>query len=212
LGEWVLTGALAQLAHWRRQSNRPLRMSVNVSPTQLSDPHFVSVVAAALGRAGVPPEALTVELTETVLSEDTEGIAGRLWELRSLGARIALDDFGTAYNSFSYMRQFPLDGIKIDRSFVQAVGEDTGALLLRSLIDVSESLGLSVVAEGIETVTQYEWLRANGCTHGQGFWFGRPVAASDVALPADPGVRLLSRGARPGQLEGPPGDRREGVG
>jgi EAL domain-containing protein (putative c-di-GMP-specific phosphodiesterase class I) len=187
LGDWVLREACAQGAAWRRSSWN-IGVSVNVSARQIAAPAFIASVAAALADAGLPPEALTVEVNERILVEGDGLIVERLADLHQLGVRMAIDDFGTGYASLTHLRQLPLDVIKIDPSFVAGLGcDDTLTMLTRTVVQVGRDLGLRVIAEGIEQPRQLIALREMGCGYGQGFLVARPMAA--------PGVEALIRTA-----------------
>jgi EAL domain-containing protein (putative c-di-GMP-specific phosphodiesterase class I) len=180
LGEWVLREACAQGAAWRR-SSWEVGISVNLSARQITAPGFTALVAAVLADTGLPPETLTVEVNERILVAADGLIIDRLAELRRLGVRLAIDDFGTGYASLAYLRQLPLDIIKIDPSFVAGLGhDDTLTLITRTVVQLGRDLGLRVVAEGIEQPRQLIALREMGCDDGQGFLFARPMAASGV--------------------------------
>jgi diguanylate cyclase (GGDEF)-like protein len=185
LGEWVLRKVCAQGAAWRAAS-WDVGVSVNIALRQLNAPHFPAQVAAALAESGLPPSALTIELSERMLVEDSGLIAGRLAELRDLGVMLAIDDFGTGYASLAHLRQLPADIIKIDPSFVSGLGQDPVlTLLTKTIVQVGRDLGMQVVAEGIEQPRQLAELREMGCGYGQGFLVARPMAA--------PGVEALIR-------------------
>ena len=185
LGEWVLREACAQGAAWRR-SSRDVGVSVNLSARQITAPAFSARVAAILTETGLPPEALTVEVNERILVEEDSLIIERLADLHQLGVRMAIDDFGTGYASLAYLRQLPLDIIKIDPSFVAGLGhDDTLTLLTRTVVQLGRDLGLQVIAEGIEQPRQLAALREMGCGYGQGFLLARPMGA--------PGVEALIR-------------------
>jgi EAL domain-containing protein (putative c-di-GMP-specific phosphodiesterase class I) len=162
-------------------------MSVNLSARQLADPHLVDYVSASLAAAGPPAGSLVMEITEGALVDDVDGAVATLNELRRLGVRLAIDDFGTGYSSLNYLRQLPVDIIKIDRSFVIELGRsDAQRALLRSIVGLARTLRLESVAEGIETPGQVDELRALGVRVGQGFFFARP-------LPADQAITFLAR-------------------
>jgi diguanylate cyclase (GGDEF)-like protein/PAS domain S-box-containing protein len=180
LGEWVLRKACAQGAAWRTASC-DVGVSVNLSLRQLNAPRFPAQVAAALAESGLPPSALTVEVGERLLVEDADLIVDRLTELRDLGVKLAIDDFGIGYASLAHLRQLPVDIVKIDPSFVSGLGQDpTLTLLTRTIVQVGRDLGMQVVAEGIEQPRQLAELREMGCGYGQGFLIARPMAASGV--------------------------------
>ncbi|HET9770723.1 MAG TPA: EAL domain-containing protein, partial [Acidimicrobiia bacterium] len=190
IGSWVLRRACEQAARWRRHTGRDLTMAVNVSARQLQDPGLVGDIGAALRDAGLAASALILEITESATVEDTEGVIARLEELKALGVGLAIDDFGTGYSSLSYLRRFPVDQLKIDRSFVAGVGinpEDRA--IAASVIGLGHALGIHVVAEGVETVDQLEWLSLMDCDLAQGYNWLRPADAATVS--AWPG--LLAR-------------------
>ena len=180
LGEWVLRKVCAQGAAWRAAS-WDVGVSVNIALRQLNAPHFPAQVAAALAESGLPPSALTIELSERMLVEDAGLIADRLAELRDLGVKLAIDDFGTGYASLAHLRQLPADIIKIDPSFVSGLGQDPVlTMLTKTIVGVGRDLGMKVVAEGIEHPRQLAELREMGCGYGQGFLVARPMAAPGV--------------------------------
>jgi EAL domain-containing protein (putative c-di-GMP-specific phosphodiesterase class I) len=199
LGEWVLRAACAQGAAWRHSSGGPSRdvgISVNLSARQLTAPAFGARLGAILAETGLPAEALTVEVNERVLVEEDELIIEQLAALHQMGVKLAIDDFGTGYASLAYLRQLPLDIIKIDPSFVAGLGHDsTLTLLTRTVVQVGRDLGLQVIAEGIEQPRQLIALREMGCEFGQGFLVARPMAAPGVeALLAGPGDETDDQG------------------
>ena len=180
LGDWILRQACGEVARWR-ESSWDIGLSVNFTARQIAAPRFVETVAAVLAETGLPPQALTVEVKEEVLVEDAGHPAPRLSALRDLGVRLAIDDFGTGYASLAYLRQLPVDVIKIDPSFVAGLGGDeTLTLLTRTIVRLGHDLGLVVVAEGIERPDQLELLRDMGCPCGQGFLVARPMEARRV--------------------------------
>jgi EAL domain-containing protein (putative c-di-GMP-specific phosphodiesterase class I) len=172
LGRWVLRESVRQAATW---AGAPY-LSVNVAGVQLEQPGFVGEVGDALRDGGLAPQRLVLEVTESSLVGDDS--AERLQALRRMGIRLAIDDFGTGYSSLSYLRRFPMDVLKIDRSFTRDACEDSA--LLHAIVAMGESLGLVLVPEGIEEPEQADALRALGCRLGQGFLFGRPVPASEL--------------------------------
>jgi diguanylate cyclase (GGDEF)-like protein len=177
IGTWVLQQAVTHAARLSAQVGAPRSVSVNVSSRQLREPDFVDVVSAALADAELPAGQLILEVTESVLVDDVAAVVDRLARLRALGVKIAIDDFGTGYSSLSYLRQLPADRIKIDRSFIADLGSGgAAATLVSTIIELARSLGLDVVAEGVETIDQREQLTALHCSHGQGWLFGRPAA------------------------------------
>ncbi|HZB30459.1 MAG TPA: GGDEF domain-containing protein [Streptosporangiaceae bacterium] len=180
LGDWILRQACAEVARWR-EASWDIGLSVNFTARQIAAPRFVETVAAVLAETGLPPQALTAEVKEEVLVEDAGQPAPRLSALRDLGVRLAIDDFGTGYASLAYLRQLPVDVIKIDPSFVAGLDcDETLMLLTRTIVRLGHDLGLVVVAEGIERPDQLELLRDMGCPRGQGFLVARPMAARRV--------------------------------
>jgi EAL domain-containing protein (putative c-di-GMP-specific phosphodiesterase class I) len=181
LGRWVLEHACRQMATWAEASPSPLWVSVNISATQLRNPRFVDDVRAALEGAGLAAGQLVLEITESVIVQGVDEAAGRLLDLRRLGVRVALDDFGVGYSSLSYLQALPIDLLKIDRSFVESVVPVGGrASLVPTIIRLAQVLGLQTVAEGIERPEQVDELRALGCDLGQGYLFAHPAPAADV--------------------------------
>jgi EAL domain-containing protein (putative c-di-GMP-specific phosphodiesterase class I) len=175
IGRWVLLTACAQAASWHDQG-RALGVSVNVSARQLDADAFVEEVADALSETGLNAASLTLEITETALMRDTEAATQRLRDLKSLGVRIAIDDFGTGYSSLAYLRQFPVDALKIDRSFISGVAAtNQSEALIHTLVQLGKALGLETLGEGIEEDAQLQNLRRAQCDLGEGFLFARPL-------------------------------------
>ena len=198
VGGWVLTEACREAAQWRRQSH-DISVSVNVSARQVDTDLFLGQVDAALRATGLAPEALILEITETALMRDAEAAVGRLDTLKRLGVRISIDDFGTGYSSLAYLRRFPVDEVKLDRSFVSSMAESSeSAAIVHTLVELSNTLGLTTVAEGIEDLQQLESLRREGCHRGQGYFLAQPAASTVVD-------EILSRGlVRPSLDSTPP--------
>ena len=188
IGRWVLEQACAQAASWHRKGYR-LDISVNVSARQLERPQFVEEVRGALQNSGLDATTLTLEITETVLMRKPDATARLLAELKGLGVRIAIDDFGTGYSSLAYLRQFPVDSLKIDRSFISGleVSSETHTLT-HTLIQLGKALGLRTLAEGVEHHTQVRQLQREGCDLAQGFLFARPLAPEAVERFLEDGV------------------------
>jgi diguanylate cyclase (GGDEF)-like protein/PAS domain S-box-containing protein len=181
LGEWVLEEACEQLVRWH-QDFPHLTMAVNLSGVQLARPDLVARVAEVLERTGVQRSALSLEITESVLMRDAEEALVVLEELKALGVRISVDDFGTGYSSLSYLKRFPVDVLKIDRSFVDGLGSDADDLaIVQAILALARSLGIDIIAEGVETTVQRDVLQDLGCRLAQGYLLGRPGAAVDVA-------------------------------
>ena len=200
VGELVLRESCAQLAAWRAADPawRDRDVWVNVSAHQLADPGFAPMVRRALSETGLPPSALGLEITESSVMDDERGVAGVLEELRSLGVGIAIDDFGIGFSSMSRLKHVPVDVLKIDRAFVTDVADDTiDAQIVAGLLALAGSLGLRVVAEGVETRAQRDRLLELGCGWAQGFWWSRPLSAAQLtSLVAERGG-VLSSGATP---------------
>ncbi len=177
LGQWVLDTACAQLKAWERDPrSRDLMLSANVSSRQFLQPGFVEQVRQSLISSGADPTRLKLELTESVVLDNLDTVISRMQELDTLGVGFSLDDFGTGYSSLSYLKRLPLDQIKIDQSFVRDIPADPNdAAIVRAILAMSQSLGLEVIAEGVETQAQRDFLFANGCLAYQGYLFGRPV-------------------------------------
>ena len=177
LGRWVLHEACREVANWPR----PVRLSVNVSPLQFEYGDVVADVRSALGEAGMAPERLDIEITESLLVSETSHVIDKLKTLRADGVGVALDDFGTGYSSLSYLGRLPVDTIKIDRSFVQGLpGDMEASAIVRAVLMLSDSLGKHVGAEGVENADQAWLLRLAGCRMGQGYFFSRPGPAEDI--------------------------------
>jgi diguanylate cyclase (GGDEF)-like protein len=193
LGMHVLRGALADLASWRRDRlvGDDVCVSVNVSSRQFEDPDLSTHIRAEIAAAGLPADALRLEITESTLMQDPDRTAAIVSEICATGVGLHLDDFGTGYSSLAALHQFPFDALKIDRSFVGSImhGEDPGDVLVRSTVALAHSLGLGVIAEGIEEPDQLHRLRALGCEYGQGFLFSRPLSGD--------GIRALLAGWSP---------------
>jgi diguanylate cyclase (GGDEF)-like protein/PAS domain S-box-containing protein len=180
LGAWVMKEAMRQVQAWKRQGIDVPRIAINVSSVQLQKPDFISVVEQALAETGADPTDFEFELTEGGLIEASSEMLSVLNALKCLGFGITIDDFGTGHSTFKYLRDFPVDKIKIDQTFVrQLVIGSNDASIIRSMIALSRSLGLAIVAEGIETTMQRDFLREEGCETGQGYFFSLPLAAED---------------------------------
>jgi diguanylate cyclase (GGDEF)-like protein/PAS domain S-box-containing protein len=179
IAEWVLETACTKAAAWER-SGRKLRIGVNLSPSQFQSGDLAGSVAQALARTGLSPTSLELEVTEDILLHDEQGALSTFLKIQALGVRIVFDDFGTGFASLSYLKKFPLDGLKIDRSFVFGLlANPDDAAIVNSTIGLSKQLGLSVIAEGIENRATADFLVSMGCEEGQGYFFGRPMPAAD---------------------------------
>jgi diguanylate cyclase (GGDEF)-like protein len=177
LGEWVLRTACAEAAKWPDQ----IRIAVNLSPMQFRARGLASMITSALAATSLAPHRLELEVTESALLEDDAATIAILHQLRALGIRVSMDDFGVGYSSLSYLRKFPFDKIKIDRSFVGTLGESSESkAIVRTIASLGENLGMETTAEGIETAEQLDLVRQAGCTEAQGYYFSRPCGAEDA--------------------------------
>jgi EAL domain-containing protein (putative c-di-GMP-specific phosphodiesterase class I) len=173
IGSWVLNEACRLAQGWKTAA--PLALRVNLSARQLAQDDLIDIVGAALERSGMAAEQLCLEVTESVLVEDPDASARTLADLKALGVKIAVDDFGTGYSSLEYLRRFPVDCVKIDRSFVRGIAHSSEDMaIVNAVIELGHALGLSVTAEGVETAAQLGRLQNNGCDTAQGFLFSRP--------------------------------------
>jgi EAL domain-containing protein (putative c-di-GMP-specific phosphodiesterase class I) len=176
LGAFVLEEACRDFVAWRGAGLDLDTVSVNVSLRELKDPGFEAGVARILAKTRMPRDCLKLEITESVLAEDVARASARFRSIQSLGVGIAIDDFGTGYSSLAYLRDFPVDTLKIDRTFIQDVpGDETAAILLRSIVSLARMIGKKTVAEGIETAEQASFLEQCGCDLLQGFLFAKPL-------------------------------------
>ncbi|MCY1409253.1 putative signaling protein [compost metagenome] len=183
IGAFVLREACQQARSWQLAGLAELRVSVNISMHQLRQADFVAQVAAVLAETGLPGSLLELELTESLLSDNVEALVGVFRELRVLGVRLAIDDFGTGYSSLGYLKHLPVDVVKIDRAFIRELdgsGQGGDAAITRAIIVMAHSLGLEVVAEGVEEPAQLEFLRAHHCDEIQGYLISRPVEAREM--------------------------------
>ena len=177
IGQWVLETACAQIKSWQQDRHtRELTLSINVSAKQFRQTDFVAQVQVGIKRYGIDPMLLKLELTESILLDDIEGTIATMNALKELGIRFSLDDFGTGYSSLQYLKRLPLYQLKIDQSFVRDIAVDScDQAIVRTIIAMAHTLNLNVIAEGVETEEQQELLLSNGCTHYQGYLFGKPV-------------------------------------
>ena len=187
VGEWVFRRACADARVWCQSAPHPLRVSVNVSALQFTDPRLPTTVRRILAEERMPAGSLEIEITENLMMRDPVLAGETLRALQALGVSVAIDDFGIGYSSLSYLKNFPLDVLKIDRTFIRDLGADAGdATIVEASISLGHKLGLAVVAEGVETQAQLDFLRASGCDRAQGYWLGRPQPVEEIA-------RLLAR-------------------
>jgi diguanylate cyclase (GGDEF)-like protein/PAS domain S-box-containing protein len=183
IGQWVLEEACRQVCEWHaRFPERPhVTMSVNLSARHFQHPDLIADIERAVHGPGLDPRYLNLEVTESVAMQDAESTVTRLHALKALGIKLAIDDFGTGYSSLGYLKSFPVDGLKIDRSLVDGIGQDAPVTaIVQSVLDLARTLGLTVTGEGIETQAQAAHLKAFGCDRGQGFLFARPLAADGI--------------------------------
>src|SRR3984957_2428985 len=177
MGEWVIRQACATASRWPGDS----RVAINISAVQFRNPGLMQVIIGALATSGLDPTRLEIEITESILLQNKETTLVVLHQLRALGVRIALDDFGTGYSSLTYLQCFPFDKIKIDRSFVKDITENTGSLnIVRAVAALAHGMGMTATAEGVETLEQLDRIRSEGCTEMQGFLFSKPLPASEI--------------------------------
>jgi diguanylate cyclase (GGDEF)-like protein len=196
IGEWVLREACRQTREWQLRHSPALTVGVNLSARQFLNVDVVDTVARALAQSGLPPRTLRLELTESMLMDNAPKAAQVLAELRALGVSLDLDDFGTGYSSLSYLHNFRLDTLKIDRSFVARGTEELGTWeIVTAIVNLARGLRLTVIAEGVENDAQLKQLRRLGCEYGQGYLFGKPLAAAEMEamLSAKESVRVLER-------------------
>lgn len=191
IGQWVLNEACARVRQWQLESpsHRSLSLSVNLSARQVAQPDLLEQIKEALAASKLSPHCLKLEITESVVMENAEAAALMFKQLRSQGVQLSIDDFGTGYSSLSYLHRFPLNYLKIDRSFVMRLTTDNDNAIVRTISTLARNLGMEVIAEGVETEEQYQQLKMLGCEYGQGFLFSRPVDNAGVA-------HLLAQDAR----------------
>lgn len=181
IGEWVLHQACQQIVGWRERGYPDMRVSVNLSARQFKNQDIIQVVQRVLEKTGCTPQALELEITESVLMERPDKVTNILRALNDMGIRLSIDDFGTGYSSLSYLRNFPIHELKIDRSFIEdIVHDESHAAIVKAIISLAHSMKLKVLAEGVETQEQLDYLRAEKCDHLQGYFFSRPVPAAQI--------------------------------
>jgi len=181
IGEWVLRTACRQSKSWQEAGYAPLRMAVNISGRQFKQPDFIAMVESCLAETGLDPSGLELEITESTLIDDLAGVIDTMHELKTRGIHLAIDDFGTGYSSLNHLKRFPIGKLKIDRSFIRDIGSEAhDAAIARAIIALGRSMSLEVIAEGIETADQLQFLKDEGCRFGQGFLFSRPIIAEEL--------------------------------
>jgi len=177
LGEWVMKAAFRQLHEWQ-QEGLEVTVAVNVSARQFQQRNLAELILQAMAESRVDPRSVEIELTESAIMNDAEASISTLERIKSRGISVSIDDFGTGYSSLSYLKRLPLDILKIDQSFVRDVTTDyNDAAIVRAIIGLARSLGIKVIAEGVEDDSQLLFLNTYGCNYGQGYLFGKPVAA-----------------------------------
>jgi EAL domain-containing protein (putative c-di-GMP-specific phosphodiesterase class I) len=182
IGKWVIETACAQNVAWQRQGLPALPIAVNLSPRQFADPALLSDIEAALKKSGMAPELLELEITESMVMQNVERAMRVLKAIKGLGVMLAIDDFGTGYSSMSLLKKFPIDVLKIDRSFVREITSNSeDKAIADAIIALGRALDLTIVAEGVETLEQENFLRAHHCDQVQGYLISRPVPADEFA-------------------------------
>jgi EAL domain-containing protein (putative c-di-GMP-specific phosphodiesterase class I) len=182
IGAWMLDTACRQMRRWLDEfpDHPDLVMNVNLSSRQIMQPDLVRTVADTLERAGLPARHLKLEITETVVLDNSETVVAVLNDLRALGVQLGLDDFGMGYSALSYLQRFPFQTLKIDRSFVNGLHESGNTEIIRAIVSLASGLAMDVTAEGVETADQLEGLRRLACEFGQGYYFYRPLEPADA--------------------------------
>jgi EAL domain-containing protein (putative c-di-GMP-specific phosphodiesterase class I) len=189
IGEWVLRSACRQCAQWQREGYPQLRVAVNLSARQFHQRQLVDLIRQILADCELSPAALDLEITESALLQQDEATVAMLNAFREMGVSLIVDDFGIGYSSLSYLRRFPIRALKIDRSFVRDIPDDPDdAAIVSAVVTMAHSLGLVVIAEGVETPAQRDFLRAHGCSIAQGYLYSRPVPVDEFSalLPRRP--------------------------
>jgi EAL domain-containing protein (putative c-di-GMP-specific phosphodiesterase class I) len=206
IGEWVLRDACRQMERWQKifPSDPPLFVSVNLSSKQFIQSDLIQRVTQIIEETKINPEGLKLEITESAVMDNVETATEMLKKLRALGIKLSIDDFGTGYSSLSYLHRFPIDTLKVDRSFVVNMSEDgENVEIVRTIVSLAQNLGMNVIAEGVETKEQLAALRKLGCENGQGYFFSKPVNATAAenlicdTYTVEPAVETLVNSARP---------------
>ena len=192
MGTWVIAEACRAGKSLCDQLGSELEIAINISPRQFKDPNLVSTIRRALRETGLNPTSLEIEITETMLMSDVEAANQTVQKLHQLGLKLAIDDFGTGYSSLNYLKKFPIDTVKVDRSFIMDIPESADDMAITSaVIAMAHRLNMSVVAEGVETRDQLEFLQSNGCEFAQGYLFSKPLPIASIRPMLSPNVRLL---------------------
>ena len=181
IGEWVLYTACRQAQSWRENGQKDLHIAVNLSVSQILNANITELIAKVLRDTGLPPEYLELEITESIFLKDAEYAIIKLKELKAMGIKLAIDDFGTGYSSLTYIKRFPIDILKIDKSFIRDIsGESVAEAIIPAIITMGHGLNLEVIAEGVEQEIQLKYLRALGCDSFQGYYFSQPLPEKAV--------------------------------
>lgn len=197
IGDWVIEEIARQASVWRSE-NLIMELGFNLSPRQFFQPQLAERIVSRLADRGIDPSTIVVEITETSATRDPDRAQEILSDLRAHGLKLALDDFGTGYSSLSRLKELPVDVLKIDRSFVERVDEDAqAAKIVAAFIQLGQALGMTTLAEGIETEGEWRFLAESGCELGQGFYFAKPLPARDISHRWRSGEIVLSSGAMP---------------
>jgi EAL domain-containing protein (putative c-di-GMP-specific phosphodiesterase class I) len=192
IGTWVIAEGCRAGRTLADQTGREIQIAVNISPRQFRDPNLISTIRRSLRESGLSPQALEIEITETMLMDDVEAANQTVRKLHELGIGLAIDDFGTGYSSLNYLKKFPIDTVKVDRSFITDIPDsDDDCAITSAVIAMAHRLKMEVVAEGVETREQLAFLRENDCEHAQGFLFSKPVALASIGPMLAPRVRLV---------------------
>ncbi|NJN52534.1 MAG: EAL domain-containing protein, partial [Gammaproteobacteria bacterium] len=192
IGSWVIEAACAAARTLSASAGTPIQMGVNISPRQFRDPDLIRTIRRSIRESAIAPEQLELEITETMLMEDADTVLFTIERLRELGVRVAIDDFGTGYSSLNYLKRFPIDTVKIDRSFVMEIPTNNEDMAITTaVIAMAHRLNLEVVAEGIETTDQLKFLAEHDCEFGQGYLFSRPIPLAEIQKLLDPSVALI---------------------
>jgi EAL domain-containing protein (putative c-di-GMP-specific phosphodiesterase class I) len=206
MSNWILAQACGQLSRWRWRSaaNRSLLISVNLSSRHFTQPDLIETVKHTLQETGLDPRCLKLELTESAVMDNAEQATSILQSLRSIGVQLSIDDFGTGYSSLSYLHKFPIDTLKIDRSFVSRMaGDSENSEIVRTIITLAQNLGLDTIAEGVETLEQLNELRSFGCRYAQGYLFAKPVPHEQIDELMRTQTNWLPEGVQPFQSDVP---------
>jgi EAL domain-containing protein (putative c-di-GMP-specific phosphodiesterase class I) len=181
IGKWVLESTCDQLKRWNSIGKNRIQLSANVSARQFQDPDFISELEKIITSRDIDPQALTLEITESLLMQDIEQNIALMTQLKAMGVKLSIDDFGTGYSSLAYLKNLPIDELKIDRSFIMDIpGKEDSCAIVSAIIYLARKLGFRTVAEGIETAEQVEYLRREHCEQYQGFYFSKPVPAAEM--------------------------------